>query len=300
MEIRIVITKQNKEKILRLIDELVECEAEVVAVTSPEKEILSLNQSTQPVNFLKEIPKVGGISVAEPDIKENKFGSWGMFNSYVPGKATLRVLIHLMNKNDGKSVKYGDLVDECIIEFWKAGLKRRGFPKKTSESARSRLAMHLIWPYYEMGLIKIFGEKNDPSVVITKEGVEFANLRNPVLDNGRKRQPLSSEERKWLLDHLKKIDELGYREFTVFNELIKFLSRGKRRFEDIVNHFKTNKEFESWIRQGSRHRDAPKAFARQLHNISKTFSSGKIALLRELGIVSDSRAKYKVIGKLEA
>lgn len=298
MEIRIVITRQNKERVLELIDALVECESEALADSS-KIEVLSIDQSSRPAELLKETPQTQNISLADPEIEEEKFGAWGMFNSYLPGKASLRVLINMMSKNSGNAVKFWNLIDECASEFWRLKLRYRGFPKKTSDSARSRLAMHLVWPYGEMGLMRIFGEKKDPLVAITKHGQEFAALRNPLIDEGKGR-PLSPEEQKWMLSHLKRIDELGYKDFTVLKEVAEFLKQGNKDFKDIVNYFRTGKEFEPWVLQGSRHRDSPKAFARQLQNVSRTFASGKIALLRELGIVSDSRAKYKVIGTMEA
>jgi hypothetical protein len=299
VEIRIVITKQNKERVLKLIEELVESESEVLASDPSKTEIISTAQSPLRIDLMTEARDTQKMSLAESAIKERKFGSWGMFNSYVPGKAALRVLISMMNKNGGEAVKFWRLVDECASEFWRLRLRYRGFPKRTSDSAKSRLAIQLICPYGEMGLVRIFGEEKDPVVAVTKDGEEFANLRNPLIDD-RKGRPLSPEEQKWLLSHLKKIDGLGYKEFTVLKGVTEFLEQGNRGFEDIVNHFQTDKEFEPWVLQGSRHRDSPKAFAQQLHNVSRTFASGKIALLRELGIVSDSRAKYKVIGTMEA
>jgi hypothetical protein len=298
VEIKILITKQNKERILKLIDALVEVEAEG-ATTSSQKEVLSTLDLSSSERFIKGASDVGEIGFAEASIEQRKFGSWGMFNSYVPGKAALRVLLHLLTKSDGKAVKYWDLINECIVQFWKSGLRARGFPKRTSDSAKSRLAMHLIWPYHEMGLLSISGEKSDPMVSITRDGFEFANLPNPSLDRGEKDKPLSSEERKWLLTHLERIDAKGYKELTIFEDLVAFLSERDRHFEDIVDHVKANSEFESWVLNGSRHKNSPKAFARQMENIARSFASGKIALLRELGIVSPSRATYKIIGHLE-
>jgi len=299
MEIKILITKQNKERVLKLIDALVEVEAE--AITSPlQKDIFSSADLPQSKSFINEASDPEDMNFGEANIEKKEFGSWGMFNSYVPGKAALRVLLQLMKKNEGKAVKYWDFVDECIVQFWRAGLRARGFPKKTSESAKNRLAMQLIWPYYEMGLLSISGGKSDPMISITREGFEFANLPNPSLERGEKDKPLSSEERKWLLTHLERIDAKGYKELTVFEDLVAFLSAKDRCFEDIVNHVKANKEFESLVLSGSRHKNSPKAFARQMENIATSFASGKIALLRELGIVSPSRATYKIIGHLEA
>jgi hypothetical protein len=222
-----------------------------------------------------------------------------MFNSYIPGKAMLRVLIQIINRNDGKPVKYKQLIDECATIFSRTLYKYRGFPKKIGESAKGRLDMQLIRPYHDMGLIKIDGDKNDQSVAITKEGLEFARLRNPLLDDGEKQQLLSKEESTWLLAYLKRIDKLGYREFSILESLVKFLTGKKRRFGDIVNWFKNDEKFEAWVKADSRHKNDPKAFSRQLGNISTTFATGKIALLRELGIISTSRAKYQVLSSLE-
>lgn len=299
MEIRIVITKQNKERVLKLIDALVECESEALASGPSKTEIISANQSPLQVDLTTQSHDAQKISLAESEIKERKFGSWGMFNSYVPGKAALRVLINMMSKNGGEAVKFWSLIDECASEFWRLRLRYRGFPKRTSDSAKSRLAMHLIWPYSEMGLIRIFGGEKDPIVAVTKDGQEFASLHNPLIDDG-KGKPLSPEEQRWLISHLKKIDTLGHKDLTVLEGVVEFLDQGNRSFGDIVNYFQTNKDFESWVLQGSRYKDSPKDFAQQLQNISRTFTSGKIALLRELGIVSDTRAKYKVIRSIES
>jgi len=298
VEIRVVITKQNKERVLKLIDELVECESDALSSSPLKTEVISTNQSPLQIDLIKESHDSQNVSSADPKIEKREFGSWGMFNSYVPGKAALRVLINMTHKNGGEAVKFWSLIDECASEFWRLRLRYRGFPKRTSDSAKNRLAMHLVWPYAEMGLMRIFGEKKDPLVASTKDGQEFANLHNPLIDEGKGR-PLSPEEQKWLLLHLKKIDEIGYKDFSILKEVAEFLKQGNRGFQDIVNYFQTSKEFEPWVLQGSRHKDSPKAFAQQLSNVSRTFASGKIALLRELGIVSDSRAKYKVIGTME-
>lgn len=299
MEIRIVITKENKERVLKLIDELVECESEALSSGPLKTEVISTNQSPLQIDLIKESHDSRNVSLADPEIGKREFGSWGMFNSYVPGKAALRVLINMMHENGGEAVKFWSLIDECASEFWRLRLRYRGFPKRTSDSAKNRLAMHLIWSYSEMGLIRIFGGEKDPIVAVTRDGQEFASLHNPLIDDG-KGKPLSPEEQRWLISHLKKIDALGHKDFTVLKGVVEFLDQGNRSFDDIVNYFQSNKDFESWVLQGSRYKDSPKDFAQQLQNISRTFTSGKIALLRELGIVSDSRAKYKVIRSLES
>lgn len=302
MEIKIVITKQNKEKVLKLIDQLVECEAEgkigessYTTTFEPATEI-SLSSS-----FLKELPEVESIKFAEPEIKESMFGAWGMFNSYVPGKAALRVLVSLINKNGGKPVRFSDLIDECITYFSRSGLcKFKGFPKKTRESARGRLATHLLLPYHEMGLMRVHGDKKDQHIMITKEGLAFAKLQNPLLDGGNTKKFLSEEESEWVINYLQKIDGLGYKEFSILRGLTRFLADSEKQFEDIVNWFKNNPSFVNWLIAGSRYKDDSDAFSRQLQNVARTFASGKVSLLRELGVLSASRATYQVLRSFEA
>lgn len=301
MEIKIVITKKNKEKILRLIDQLVESEAEGMT-TEPSAKISSRSLDTyQSKDFFRELPVFENIRLAEPDIQQREFGAWGMFNSFAPGKAALRVLIDLLDRNAGNPVKFSRLIDECMVYFSRSGLyKYRGFPKKTSESARGRLAAHLILPYHDMGLIHIYGSMKDGHVMFTEEGLTFAKLQNPLLDEKGGKKPLSEEESEWLMGHLKEIDELGYREFSVLKGLAEFLARSERQFEDMVDWFKNKKDFVEWLREGSRYKDDPKTFTRQLDNVARTFVSGKVALLRELGVVSSTRATYAVIRNLES
>jgi hypothetical protein len=296
MEIKIVITKKNKEKILKLIDQLVEYEAEGMIMESSTKTDLESLEAYQSENFLKELSTFENIKFAEPEIKQRKFGGWGMFNSYAPGKAALRVLMNLLNENAGNPVKFSRLIDECMTYFSRSGLyKYRGFPKRISESARGRLATHLILPYYDMGLMKVHGGMKNGHVTSTEKGLAFAKLQNPLLDEKGKTKPLSEEESQWLIGYLQEIDGLGYKEFSLLKGLTQFLADSERQFEDIVDWFKNKKDFVEWLRDGSRHEDDPKAFSRQLDNVARTFASGKVALLRELGVVSGARATYKVL-----
>jgi len=300
MEIKIVITKKNKEKILRLIDQLVEFEAEGMIVEPSTKTDLKSFEAIQSEGLLKELSTSENLEFAKPEIKQRQFGAWGMFNSYTPGKAALRVLMKLLNENTGNPIKFSRLIDECMIYFSRSGLyKYRGFPKRISESARGRLAAHLILPYHDMGLMRVYDGIKDGHIMLTKEGFGFAKLQNPLLDEDRKTRNLSKEESEWLISYLKAIDGLGYKEFSLLKSLTDFLAISERQFADIVSWFKNNKDFVQWLREGSRYKDDPKAFLRQLDNVATTYTSGKVALLRELGILSTSRATYKVLSGLE-
>ncbi len=57
------------------------------------------------------------------------WGSWGMFNSFFPGKAVLRVLANMLHENKAESIKLYDLVSKTIDVFKENGFsKLRGFP----------------------------------------------------------------------------------------------------------------------------------------------------------------------------
>lgn len=300
MEIKIVITKKTKEQILKLIDQLVDWEAKSISENFPKKGTIEQIEAPKPIELIGKISEGEGITVAEPEIEKRLFGAWGMFNSFVPGKAALRVLVNLQNQNPRNQIKFPHLVDECITFFSKSGLyKYRGFPKRTSESARGRLVSHLLLPYSAMGLMNVKGSKKTGHVIITKEGLAFAQLKNPLLDETGKKRPLSKEESNWLIKYLKEIDSRGYKEFSLLLGLTEFLANSKREFGDIVDWFSRKENFIKWLRETSRYRDDPKAFSRQLDNVARTFASGKIALLRELGILSTARATYRVLHGLE-
>jgi len=302
MEIKIVINKQNKEEILRLIGQLVEWEEKGITAELADRTVSKPSEVSTVIDasLLGRTPRLEHVRFAEPQIKQAKFGAWGMFNSFVPGKAALRVLINLIESKEGKPIRFSNLVDASMTHFSRSGLyKYRGFPKKTSESARSRLAMHLIMPYSDMGMVRVYDEEKDPLMMVTTEGLNFSKLPNPLLDMGKKDRSLSVEESNWLIGYLKEIDELGYKEFSLLENMTRFLTNRDTSFVDIANWFKSNQSFVNWLRSGSRYRDDPKAFSHQLDNVARTFASGKIALLRELGIVSGSRATYQVLRNLE-
>ena len=61
---------------------------------------------------------------------------------------------------------------------------------------------------------------------------------------------------------------------------------------------KKNPEFVSYVKERSGKSKNPKAFERQLENLSKTFGASKISLLRELGIIKNKRDDYTIIGEI--
>ena len=299
MEIKIIITKQNKDEILKLIDQLVESESKaILAKTSDELNIRQF-QNSDKLTLKKQIPPKASMIFADPIFEDCPFGTWGMFNSFVPGKVALRILIGLLKENNELPVRFSDLIDKCLEHFLRLNLgKYRGFPKKTSESARGRFANHLVTPFQSMGLIRFFGEGKERTLKITKSGFDFAKLENGLLDKVGKKKYLTREESDWLINYLIKIDNEGFKEFSILKNLTDFVSKKTRNFKELKNWLKEDKEFVNWLRKGSRYENNPKAFLTQLDNVSRTMLTGKIALLRDMEILNDKRGEYTVLRKL--
>jgi len=299
MEIKIEVTKKNKDKIFKLLGELIDSEIEgSVGIGFGGTEKLSQDNCLSPPINIKNI------EFGEPTIAKSSYGAWAMFNSFIPGKASLRILAHMMVENGGKPIRHQHLITNCLEIFEKTGLsKYRGFPNvgkgnTKKESSGSRLEWHLIWPFYETGLIQISEETDKKLVSITKEGMDFACISNPLLDGGSGKSILSNGEKKWLLKYLTKIESTGFKEYSVLSKLTEFLKTGKKKRQDLITWFMNNKEIVESIRKGSRYKNDPKKFSKQLMNLCGTFAAAKIALLREFGVVNDKRGDYTVLESL--
>ena len=134
----------------------------------------------------------------------------------------------------------------------------------------------------------------------TKEGLEFARLKNNVFDLGKyDEQVLTKEESAWLIGHLKEIGSKGFREYDTLLKVLNFIKEGNNGNKDLWNWFAKNNDFVSYVSEWSAKNDNPKAFNKQLSNLAQTFGSGKISLLRELGVIKNKRNDYTVIGDLK-
>lgn len=312
MELRIKITRENAERVAKLIKELVQLEVEGLVVTGAETEIAGPKKKglafAKPLpGYLSSPPELenlkGGKIVQTPAAKH--VGTWGQFNSFFPVKGVLRVLCHMVSENGGKAVNLQGLVDRSKATFQLAGLGcYRGFPSSGKESAVGRLVWHFITPAHEMGLARIEGTKEIPvrgwgkvNIAPTKEGYEFAKLKNLIFDERDTRQLLSDAEREWLLGYLKKIDGEGYREYSFLREVFGELEKGNT---DIASWLENSQRFISYVKSWSRKAKQERKFKKQVANVAAMFAQSKIALLRELGMISDKRNDYTVIGHLSA
>ncbi len=239
-------------------------------------------------------------------------GSWGMFNSFFPGKAVARILARTLEERKTDYVVLDELVDRVSAVFqdtWVSEL--RGFPNNPqSDSALSRLVHHFVRTFAEMGLFEVKAKEttkddvwNEPwghiLITLTKEGLEFAKLKNRIFDDHDSTQVLTDEEIKWLGNYLKRIDKEGYREYSLLKAVYDFIISGHNGKNDLWEWFSRNRNFVDYVKNHSRKSADEKAFNKQLKNLSTTFASSKIALLRELGVIKNKRDDYTIIGGLD-
>ncbi len=315
MELTIKITKENKEKIFTLISAILEDERP----TS-----IQSNKSSSKINYLATPEHLDNLppgSVAHYGTNEDDrlklVGTWGQFNSFFPVKAALRILGNMIAYTSNRFIRLDNFIDQCIdvISKTKISGKRlggfRGFPSRSKDSAIGRFVWHFLTPTFEMGLITIQSEEhviamiphsqNDWSKVavsLTQEGYYFASLQNPVFDNMSKNQILSQEEKKWLINYLIKINQDGFNEYSILFGVYSTLLQSNNDPVKLWNWFENNTDFINYIKSWTTKINDENALNQQILNLSRTFASSKIALLRELGIVRDKRGDYSIIGDL--
>jgi len=313
MELRIEITKENREKIFRLIGALLEEEDMPSGVLAERIEA--------PRNYLRVPDDMNGLEEGHvmkygtsEDVQLQLIGTWGQFNSFFPVKAALRILANLLQESKTESVNLRNLVFKCIDIFRKVKVggkilrKYRGFPLRRKDSATGRFVWHFLTPAQEMGLIKITnsaldynGNPYSPNdwekvdISITKDGLDFARLENPLFDHSSRLQVFGVDERKWLINYLQKVDQEGFKEFSLLKDVSEFLAEGHNGKEDLWSWFEHDQRLIKYVNSWSRKLGKPEKLRKQIENLSRTFSSSKIALLRELGIVKNKRNDYTVI-----
>jgi len=250
------------------------------------------------------------------DDETKSVGSWGMFNSFFPGKAVLRILANMLDKEKTKIVTLDALINKTSEETQKYSLsKLRGFPNDpNNKNSIGRLVYHFIRTFTEMGFFTVKPKEETKNnvwdepwvnieITLTKEGLEFAKLKNKIFDNGDFSQAsiefqiLTKEEKQWLTCYLKKIDEKEYKEYSILKNVFDFIKQGHNGKDELWNWFETNPDFINYVKQWSRKTDNPEAFEKQIKNLSITFAGGKLALLRELGVVSNKRNDYTIVGE---
>lgn len=245
------------------------------------------------------------------DKETQTWGSWLMFNDFFAPKFISRVLAWKMHKEKKDSIFLNELMEETINLIAKHNLSHlKGFPNLDKDRKGVRLVHHFLRTFVNMGLIdaNIDDRRGDEiwkenwtkiKISLTKQGLEFARIKNSVFDEGKKEQILSLEEKNWLVDCLKEIDRDGHKEYSILKQIYDLLKSGKNGNKDLWKWFENNKKFCEYIYERSeRAQKDSKILKQQIHNYARTFASAKISLLRELGVVKDKRNDYTIMGVL--
>lgn len=248
---------------------------------------------------------------AKSDPETNIWGAWLMFNDFCAPKFVTRVLAWKLAEQKKEHILLKDLMESVVRTIKEEGLSQfKGFPNLEKDRKGTRLVNHFLQTFVKMGLVEvrptsksaknIWSENWDKiEITLTGEGLEFSRLRNTIFDEGKVDQILTPEEKNWLVGYLKRVDKDGYKEYSVLKEVYGFLQEGNKDYDDLIQWFKNNKKFKDYIHQRSeRAKKDPKVFEQQLINYARTFTSAKISLLRELGVVKDKRNDYTIIGEL--
>ena len=107
MEIKVNVDKKNKQKVLQLISQLVDAEADSgTGIINSKQGIASIREDDSapslPLHdeYLEPVT-ISHLPLGKPKFEKSVAGSWGMFNSFLPGKSALRILARMVKENNG-------------------------------------------------------------------------------------------------------------------------------------------------------------------------------------------------------
>jgi len=279
------------------------------------KNVEKLSKDNSDISFYTNytsIPPIMELNRANIDAdKESEvWGSWLMFNDFFAPKLICRVLAWKLHEEESETILLSSLMSSVIKTIETTGLSNmKGFPNLHKDNKGDRLVNHFLRTFTKMGLTivkplntdvrDIWTEDwNTIQVSLSQKGLEFAKIKNPIFDEQNTIQVLNEEEKKWMITYLKEIDVIGYKEYSVLKEVYNFLKNGNNGNRDLWNWFKNNEKFRNYILERSkRAREDPEVFEKQLTNYSRSFSTAKISLLRELGLVKNKRNDYTIMGE---
>jgi len=315
MKVEINITKDNKDKVLKLLDELVTAESGAKEEASNAE--TKSNKSEEEVkkeeyrDYAKYMAKPLGYKglLAPASIQSSEFGLGKnfLFNSFFAAKAMLRVIANLTNEEQ-KSPEQSKVLDI----FNKAAIALdlqayNGFPKERKEkhegSKINRPLYGILIPLFQMGMLKIDGN----SVLLTKSGFEFSMFSNPKLDEA-KEEILYEQEIKYLIGYLKEVDMHGYKEYTFLKQIVDFIKEKSKYgktpvYQDLVDFIKHNEHFVDYVYKTSKFGKKglfkeSHDFLNKLQRTAQAAVASRIALLRELQIIEDKRNSYSIINDI--
>jgi len=316
MKVEINITKDNKDKVLKLLDELVAAESGAKEEASNAETKSSKDGEEARKEEYKDYAKYMANSqsyinelLASASIESSEFGLGKnfLFNSFFAAKAMLRVIANLTNEEQ-KSPEQSKVLDIFNKAAIALGLQAyNGFPKERKEkhegSKINKPLYGILIPLSQMGMLKIDGN----TIILTKRGLEFSMLSNPKLDEA-KEEVLSEQEIEYLIGYLKEIDMHGYKEYTFLKQIVDFIKEKSKYgktpvYQDLVDFIKHNEHFVDYVYKTSKFGKKglfkeSHDFLNKLQRTAQAVVASRIALLRELRIIEDKRNSYKIINDI--
>lgn len=148
---------------------------------------------------------------------------WGMYYRYLPLKIAVRCIANVGRRPTSETLpRIGNsalILGERIREYEKRKEIKRGYGnsqglpgrRKDVEASINRfLSLYVGTALKKTGKVSGmmrdvgFGTIKDGHMpFLSKDGLQFARLKNPVIDENRLDLPLSEEEKQFLLDHIK-------------------------------------------------------------------------------------------------
>ena len=235
--------------------------------------------------------------------QEEKLGPlWGQINRIFPMKVGLRVLASML-KTNGQYVELKDFQNQATLVARSYGLdlrredKRRGRPRDSAHAtglpilddeakSRKRYQAHFLAYLREddviegaLGRLKFVNLKRNREgtglIGITREGLEFASLKSPRLDNDTSQErTLSESEIEFYLKHV--LHNIPG-ERKAIGQILKHISTGISTPGQLNDKFGDDYADHKWS-----------------YEVLSTNRSGLISRLRELGLVDRIRKGKEV------
>lgn len=229
-----------------------------------------------------------------PPIQENLAGKilWGQYYRFLPAKVGARVLANISMGSFPKLVDFLDTavavgvhLQKQLSKLDKSSKKQFGerlsasFPtsheKSTKRFANQYMLylrtsdMRLVGMMADLKLVNVKIEEGEiVRVGLTKFGLQFAQIQNPVLDSNAS-EPLSPEERSFLLEHISKNLPVELEHMTTVLQTLKENKRGRDELNSVL------KDYYEKYHRGSEWSDA----------VVNTMRSGLLSRMNELGLV---------------
>ena len=270
------------------------------SITNTDLSLLSLSNGKDPLTTTP--PKTSDLEKWGQPGNTDQFWMWGQINKLLPIKFALRILANtlavdqewtdlsgLYEKTSKLARQFGQRLSQEDIRLERARGERlsSAFPiGKSTEKSSKRFCTQFIGYIRKDGLlgggppylrfIKLKRDRNGDFAGITRAGLDFANLENPVFDQdaSKSNQPFSDAEVRCYLSHI--VQHVPGEHFA-FKSILQLIDKGVKKRVRINRELKKIVD-KSWIDQ-----------------VINTQRAGAMSRLFELGLISKEKNGVSVI-----